>query len=157
MAKEHFDLSEVNAASDAFWKGFQEHMGYTDEEIANFRSDPKRARLPEIMTSPKMRNSTMIVEVVESLGCAEGMQPGDKLYFTGLARLDPSRSSPWCAHALIPAVLHANECQTLVVNGIDPNEMYWPYQGCEDCGSKHSWGRLVMKTYVIEENPEDKK
>jgi hypothetical protein len=157
MAKEHFDLRAVES-DDEFWKQFQEHMGYSDEDIAIFRSDPHRSRLPRIMTSSEMRNATMVVEVTDSYGCAEGMQPGDKLYFTGLARLDPTRSSPWCAHALVPALLHANECQTLIVNGIDPNAMYWPTQSCEDCGVKSGgWGRVSMKTYVIEEKADDNK
>jgi uncharacterized repeat protein (TIGR04076 family) len=154
MAKEHFDEEAVEPGSEEFWKMFQDHMGYSDEEVARFRADPKRSKLPMIMGSPKMRNSTLIFEVVESHACAEGMEVGDKLYFTGVARLDPSRSSPWCAHALSCAHMHANCCQSLIVNGIDPNEMYWDHFSCCDCGTEYSWGNVKMRAYVIDETPQ---
>jgi uncharacterized repeat protein (TIGR04076 family) len=135
-----------------FWKGFQQHMGFSDEELANFRNDPKKAKAAEFIASPKLRNSTLIFEVVESHGCGEGMKVGDKLYFTGCANLDPKRSSNWCAYALSYATTFALVCHSMMIQGLDPNEMFTQYFSCFDCGTRYGWGLVVMKAYVIDES-----
>lgn len=137
---------------EEFWKGFQQHMGYSDAEIEHFRKDPKKARTAPVMPSPKVRNSTLVFEVVEAHGCAEGMKVGDKLYFTGLACMDPKRSSPWCAYALSYATTMAYNAHNMVLQDLDPNEMYSSYFSCFDCGPKYGWGQITMKAYVIDES-----
>jgi uncharacterized repeat protein (TIGR04076 family) len=153
MAKEHFnfDATKAEASMDDFWKNLQIHWGVSDEELEMAKADPKRSKFAPMMDSPKMRHSTMIIEVVESYGCSEGMEVGDKLYFTGVAKLDPTRSSPWCAHALDSCSRHAHVSQDLILHGVDPNDRYWDHFSCGDCGCKFSWGNIKMKAYVIEE------
>jgi len=148
MAEGHFKAGPP----EEFWKGFQQHMGYSDAEMEQFKKDPKKIRTAPLMVSPKMRNSTMVIEVVESHGCAEGMKVGDKLYFTGIAHLDSKRSSDWCAYALSQATTFAYCCHNMILQDIDPNEMYSQYFACFDCGSKYGWGHVVMKAYVIDES-----
>ena len=146
----HFE----EAPSEEFWNGLQQHMGYTDEEMEQHRKDPKWMKVLPLMASPKMRNSTMVFEVVKSHGCAEGMKVGDKLYFTGCANLDPKRSSPWCAYALSHATTFANLCHNMILQGIDPNDMYADHFACMDCGSEHGLGlgQIVVKVYVLDES-----
>lgn len=140
------------APPEEFWKGFKEHMGYTDEELEHFMKDPKKVNIAPLMASPKMRNSTMVIEVVDSHGCAEGVKVGDKLYFTGIANLDTQRSSRWCAYALSHITIFANLFHNMILKGLNPNEVYSQYFSCYDCGSDKGWGQVVMKAYVIDES-----
>ena len=145
---EHFE----EGPPEEFWKGFQQHMGYTDEEMEHFRNNPKKVNMVPVMASPKVRNSTLVFEVVKSHGCAEGMKVGDKLYFTGCGLLDLKRSSPWCAGALSHIAVFAYLCRSMILHGIDPNEMYPDHFSCLDCGSEYGWGHVITKAYVLEED-----
>ena len=137
---------------EAFWKGLQQHMDYTDEELEIFKNDPKRSKWAAPMAGPDIQNSTLIFEVVESHGCANGMKPGDRLYFQGSGLLEPERSSKWCAHALLGVSGFSNICHNLILHGIDPNEMYADHFACLDCGTKYGWGQVIIKAYVIKED-----
>lgn len=136
-------------SNEEFWKGFQAHVGYSDEELAAARNHPKKKSIP--VMAGAIQNKTLIIEVVESHGCANGMKVGDRLYFTECGRLDPKRSSPWCSHALesIPGMV--NMFHTLLIKGLDPNDMYYDHYSCIDAGSKYGWGQVIMKAYVIDE------
>ena len=91
------------------------------------------------------------MEVVDAQSCPEGMKPGDKLYFTGMSMLDPTRSSRWCAYALTYAITLAFACHNLALQGLDPDGLYGNHFSCWDCGTKYGWGSIVMKAYVIDE------
>ena len=144
----HFKTADV---PEELWKGLQQHLGYSDEEMKRFRNDPKKARTALFMPQPEMRNSTLVFEVVKSHGCAEGMKVGDKLYFTGCGLLDVKRSSPWCAFALSHISTFALIAQNMILQGVDPNEMYTQYSSCLDCGSEFGWGQVAIKAYVVKE------
>lgn len=144
----HFRAADV---PEELWKGLQQHLGYSDEEMERFKNDPKKARTALFMPRPEMRNATLVFEVVKSHGCAEGMKVGDKLYFTGCGLLNVKRSSPWCAFALSHISTFALIAQNMMLQGIDPNEMYTPYSSCLDCGSDLGWGQVSIKAYVIKE------
>lgn len=139
-------------SSDEFWNGLQQHMGFSDEEMEQFKKHPKKSKWAQPMASPAIQDSTLVFEVVDSHGCANGMKVGDKLYFnTGCGILDLKRSSPWCVHAFVHVSSYANICHNLILHGIDPNDMYADHFGCADCGSKFGWGQVIMKAYVIKE------
>jgi hypothetical protein len=142
---------------EEFWKGFQQHMGYSDAELKLFKKDPKKFKWAPVLASPKIRNLTLVFEVMETHGCAEGMKAGDKLYFKGLTMLDPTRSSPWCSYAITYAITLSFACHNLALHGIDPNEMYGDHFNCWDCGSKRGWGNIAMKAYVIDESKKQPK
>ena len=137
---------------EEFWKGFQAHMGYSDAEMEHFLKDPKKANIAPLMAGPKMRNSTMVIEVVKSHGCAEGVKVGDKLYFTGIASMDTQRSSRWCAYALSHVGTFANIYHNMILLGLNPDDVYSQYFNCYDCGSDEGWGLVIMKAYVIDES-----
>ena len=143
----HFE----EGTGEEFWKGFRKHMGYNDQDMEWFKNDPKRSKWAPKMASPAIQESTMIVEVIESHGCANGMKVGDKLVFQGCGLLDPKRSDPWCASAMNNIMMLSNVCHNLILHGIDPNEMYADCNACGDCGTKHGWGQVVMKCRVIKE------
>ena len=140
------------SAKEMNWEVFQKHLGYTDEELATFKTDPKRSAAAMRMFSPEILKKDLVVEVVESHGCSAGMKPGDKLVFTALAIMDPKRSTaPWCAHAMgaIPGI--ANMVQDRFASGLDPNGMIYDHFTCGDTGPmRHGWGQIVMKAYVVD-------
>jgi hypothetical protein len=48
------------------WKFIQQHLGYTDEELELFRSNPKNTDI--VSKAPDLMNKTIIAEVVTSHG-----------------------------------------------------------------------------------------
>ncbi|MEW6264086.1 MAG: hypothetical protein AB1641_13510 [Thermodesulfobacteriota bacterium] len=134
------------------WKALQKHLGYSDQEMETFKSDPKRNAAARKLFHPDILKKDLVVEVVEAHGCGAGLKPGDKLVFHGLALLDMGQSSQkWCAHALgqIPGL--ATLVQDRYVSGLDPNGMIYDHFSCGDVGPmRHGWGQVVMKAYVQE-------
>jgi len=136
---------EVNEET---WRFMQQHLGYTDEELEKFRSNPKNA---DIMSkAPDLMNKTIVAEVVASHGCASQHHVGDKFYFDGagnlITKLNPKRI---CVHALSvlsgPMVV-VNE---LFYAGVDPNEMRLNRVGCFDVGIQcGGWGHIAMEIKV---------
>lgn len=132
------------------WKFMQQHLGYTDEELEIFRSNPKNV---DIMSkAPELMNKTIIAEVVASHGCASQHKVGDRFYFDGagnlITKLNPKRI---CVHALSvlsgPMVV-VNE---LFYAGVDPNEMRLNRVGCFDVGIQcGGWGHIAMEVKVEE-------
>jgi uncharacterized repeat protein (TIGR04076 family) len=143
---------------DEFWKGFKEHMKYTDQDMEYLKNDPRRTKWAPKMASPDIQESTLVIEVIESHGCANGMKVGDKLYFQGCGLLDTKRSDNWCASAFNHISKVSNVCHNLILHGIDPNDMYNDCQSCSDCGTKYGWGNVIMRSSIIREpkNPENK-
>ena len=138
---------EVNEET---WKFMQQHLGYTDEELEVFRSNPKNV---DIMSkAPELMNKTIIAEVVASHGCASQHKVGDRFYFDGagnlLTKLNPKRI---CVHALSVLsgpVLVVNE---LFYAGVDPNEMRLNRVGCLDVGIQcGGWGHIALEIKVEE-------
>lgn len=136
---------EVNEET---WKFMQQHLGYTDEELEVFRSNPKNV---DIMSkAPELMNKTIIAEVVASHGCASQHKVGDRFYFDGagnlITKLNPKRI---CVHALSvlsgPMVV-VNE---LFYAGVDPNDMRLNRVGCFDVGIQcGGWGHIAMEIKV---------
>jgi len=130
------------------WKFMQQHLGYTDEELEKFRSNPKNV---DIMSkAPDLMNKTIVAEVVASHGCASQHHVGDRFYFDGagnlVTKLNPKRI---CVHALSvlsgPIVV-VNE---LFYAGVDPNEMRLNRFGCFDVGIQcGGWGHIAMEVKV---------
>jgi hypothetical protein len=82
------------------WADFQWEMGYTDEELAMFRANPKAVRLLERVD--KMADWDIIAEVMEAPGCANH-KPGDKIILSPLGLLRAHEGPETiCVHALPP-------------------------------------------------------
>jgi hypothetical protein len=54
-------------ANEEVWKFMQHHLGYTDEELENFRNNPKNVDI--VSKAPALMKKTIIAEVVASKGC----------------------------------------------------------------------------------------
>ncbi|MEW6203602.1 MAG: hypothetical protein AB1546_16630 [bacterium] len=130
------------------WKLFQEHVGYTDEEMKKFRENPRNEDV--LLKGPALMNKTIIAEVVESHGCNSQHKVGDKFYFDGagnlITKLCPKRICIYALTSLSGLVFTANE---LFYAGADPNEMRFKRTGCFDVGVQcGGWGRIVMEVRV---------
>jgi uncharacterized repeat protein (TIGR04076 family) len=138
-----------------FWEIFQARMGYTDEELELFKSDPKHLTITAKfgMKLEEMYKKYLVFEVVKSEGCAEHMKTGDRIFFRGMARMDPERSDPWCIWAMPSMHAIASICHDRWVEGLDPNGMAYDHISCMDCGVKAGgWGHVAMKAYVVDES-----
>lgn len=140
--------------SEDVWKFYQQHLGYSDEEMKKFRENPRNEDV--ISKAPALMNKTIVVEVVDSHGCNSQHKVGDKFYFDGagniLTKLCPKRI---CFGALgaMPILVYA--AQELFYAGVNPNQMRFKRTGCGDVGVDcGGWGHIVMEVRVEERKRE---
>ncbi len=135
------------------WKGVQQHLGYNDEEMKQFRENPRNEDV--LSKTAVMLNKTIVAEIIESHGCDSGHKVGDKIYFDGrgislLTKLCPSRI---CIFALHSVALAMPALAELLYAGINPNEMRFKRFGCPDVGVKcGGWGHIVMELSMEDRN-----
>ena len=146
----------VSKTVDGFdWKGFQKHMGYSDEELNALKNNPKKSEYVQQLCSPEVLDKYLVAEIVESHGCVRGMKPGDRIYFKGMSLLDPERSDPWC-----PYIANLNwwvrDVFDLYKEGLDPNSLYVNYSGCMDVGPENGLGRVAYKVFVVDKSELDR-
>jgi len=135
---------------DEMWNLMQKHLGYTDEEMAKFKENPRNEDV--LSKGFELLNKTIILEVVEAHGCNTLHKVGDKFYFDGagnlLTKFGPKKI---CIYALSSAeklIFAANE---LLYAGVDPNEIRFKRAGCFDVGVHcGGWGHIVMEIRVEE-------
>lgn len=139
------------------WKMLQKHLGYTDEEMKIFRSNPRNE--DALSKTAVMLNKTIVVEVMESHGCDARHKAGDKFYFDGrgvslLTKLGPSKI---CIFALHSVALAMPALAELIYAGVDPNNMRFNRFGCSDVGVRcGGWGHIVMEVRVEDRKEPDK-
>jgi uncharacterized repeat protein (TIGR04076 family) len=123
-------------------------LGYSDEEMDLWLKNPRNKEA--ISKIPALLQKTIIIEVVDSHGCASLHKVGDKFYFDGpgnlLTKLSPKRI---CIYALSEMERLIFAAQELFYAGIDPNEMRIKRVGCFDIGLKcGGWGRIILELKV---------
>jgi len=133
---------------EGVWNAFQKHVGYTDEEMKEFRENPRNEDV--LSKGPALMNKTIVVEVVKSHGCNSQHKEGDKFYFDGagnlITKLCPKRICIYALSSVAMLIFTSNE---LFYAGVDPNEMRFKRAGCFDVGVKcGGWGNIVMEIRV---------
>ena len=123
----------------------KDHLGYTDEEMELWMQNPRNQEA--FLKIPALLQKTIVIEVVESHGCASLHKVGDKFYFDGpgnlLTKLNPKRI---CIYALSEMERLIFAAQELFYAGSDPNEMRIKRAGCFDIGLKcGGWGRIIFE------------
>lgn len=136
--------------SDDMWRSFQDHLGYTNEEMRLFRKNPRNEEV--LSHTPELANKTIIAEVVDSHGCNSRHTVGEKLYFDSagnlVTKLNPKRVCVYALSAIAPLIFASNE---LVYAGADPNSMRFKRTGCYDVGVKcGGWGHIVLELKVAD-------
>jgi uncharacterized repeat protein (TIGR04076 family) len=134
--------------SEDVWKFFQQHLGYSDEEIKKFKENPRNADV--ISKAPALMNKTIVLEVVDSHGCNSQHKVGDRFYFDGsgnlMTKLCPKRVCFGALHSMPTLIYAAHE---LFYAGANPNEMRFNRIGCVDVGVDcGGWGHIVMEIRV---------
>ncbi len=127
------------------WGLVQQHLGYTDQEMSEFRANPRNEDI--LSKAPELMNKTIVAEVVHSHGCNSQHKVGDKIYMDGagnlISKLCPNRMCIFLVQALAPAAFALDE---LFYAGVDPNEMRFKRVGCFDVGAQcGGWGRVVAE------------
>ncbi len=133
---------------ESVWDFFQKHVGYTDEEMKEFRGNPRNEDV--LSKASALMNKTIVVEVLKSHGCNSQHKEGDKFYFDGagnlLTKLCPKRVCIYALSSVTMGIFASNE---LFYAGVDPNEMRFKRAGCFDVGVRcGGWGNIVMEIRV---------
>jgi len=130
------------------WRFFQQHLGYSDEEMALFRANPRNEEV--LAKGPELMQKVIVAEVVESHGCNSEHKVGERFIFDGAGNLItskcPRRMCIYALQALVGPILATNE---LVYAGVDPNSLRLRHVGCIDVGVRcGGWGRVAMEVRV---------
>ena len=138
---------------DRMWKIVQRHLGYSNEEMARFKDNPRNEAV--LSKSSVLRDKIIILEVVESHGCNSRHHVGDKFYFDGagnlLTELGPKKVCGYSLNAALMMVFTANE---MLYAGLDPNQIRFKRAGCFDVGLEcGGWGRIVLELRVEDRAP----
>jgi uncharacterized repeat protein (TIGR04076 family) len=138
------------------WKKFQEAQGYTDEQMAMYRSNPRYVKAME--HAPKFMTHRIIVEVVESHHCNAGHKVGDKFVLTGNGYLIRDECPEYmCIHALGSFMPYIYAMWERLYEDLDPDMMLFNTVHCPDVGCERGgWGELIMKMYAVKVPKEDR-
>lgn len=133
---------------EEIWRRFQKHMGYTDEEMAVFRSDPEKVKL--VTQRPEFVKCRVIAEVIESHGCHARHQVGDRFVMTpGGQLITEECPKRICVSALGPVANVLPAITERLVAQSDPDFGRSNIVQCTDVGlDKGGWGKVLMKVYV---------
>ena len=129
----------------AGWESFRQALGYSEEELAAFRADPRREFV--VQHADRLDAWTITAEVVESHGCAAGHQVGDRFHFsphgTYLATEGPDRP---CVQVFVAAAPAIAVMQERIISGLSPEPYLFNHVGCVDVGlACGGWGQIALQ------------
>jgi uncharacterized repeat protein (TIGR04076 family) len=130
---------------DRLWKIVQKRLGYNDEEMNQFRSNPRNEDV--LAKGEELSKTRFTIEVTHAEGCNSRHKVGDKIHLDGYGNLireqSPEKLCIFALSALSPLLYSAQE---LIYAGIDPNEMRFKSVGCVDVGLQcGGWGKVTMR------------
>ena len=133
---------------EEIWRRFQKHMGYTDEEMKIFRSDPLKAKM--VTQTSEFVKGRVVAEVIESQNCHAQHKVGDRFVMTAGGQLVtegcPKRM---CMFALGPVSTVLPAIYERITSRSDPNRERFNIVQCTDVGlDKGGWGKILLKVYV---------
>jgi uncharacterized repeat protein (TIGR04076 family) len=133
---------------ERIWKTVQQRLGYDDEEMKEFKENPRNTDV--LAKASALMSKTIVAKVVESHGCNSQHKVGDQFYFDGagnlITKLCPKKICIYALSSIAGLIFTSNE---LFYAGIDPNEMRFRRAGCFDVGVQcGGWGHIVMELGV---------
>jgi uncharacterized repeat protein (TIGR04076 family) len=133
---------------EEIWNRFQKHMGYTDEDMKIFRSDPKKVRM--VTETPEFVKCRVIAEVIESHGCHAQHKVGDRFVMTAGGQLiTETCPKRMCMFALGPVSNQLPAIYERLVSKSDPEFRDFNIVQCTDVDlANGGWGKILMKVYV---------
>jgi uncharacterized repeat protein (TIGR04076 family) len=132
------------------WPYLQRQLGYSDEQMAGFRQDPRWRKV--LASSPAMMSRTVVFVVRESHGCNVGHRPGDRFCFSPVGYMMAHRGPDKVCPYLMPAMTRLMYLvQERIWEGADPLPLF-RFAHCDDVGlGCGGWGQVLIET-TIEEN-----
>ncbi len=129
------------------WKKMQQHLGYTDEELAKFRSKPSHVRAME--RAPKFSTHVMRVDIVEAEHCGAGYQVGDSFLVDTDGCLVPGQAPPRvCVAAMWSLKPLVDRMWEAFLN--DTTEILHDSIHCPDVGLERGGaGRILMRISAV--------
>lgn len=137
---------------ERLWKIIQKRLGYTDEEMEEFKKNPRNTEvLSKGETLAKIR---FRISVVDAHGCNSRHEKGDVFYLDGHGNLlkasNPDKICIFALSSLSTLVFTAHE---LIYAGKDPNQMRFNRVNCADVGLNcGGWGRIVLQLDMEEKS-----
>jgi len=133
---------------EEIWRRFQKHMGYTDEEMKVFRSDPEKVKM--VTQTPDFVKRRIIAEVIDSQGCHSQHKVGDRFVMTAGGQLITEECPKrMCMFTLGPVSNVLPAIFERLITKSDPNGERFSIVQCTDVGlDKGGWGKILMKVYV---------
>lgn len=130
------------------WHFLKQHLGYSDEELATFKQDPRNEEV--LKRAASLLSKTIVAEVVHSHGCNSQHKVGDRFYLDGtgnlISRLCPDKMCLLAVSALKPMLFAAME---MMYAEVDPNRMLFKRCGCDDVGLEcGGWGKVILEMRV---------
>ena len=134
--------------TEEIWKRFQRHMGYTDEEMKIFRSDPAKVKM--VTQTPDFVKCRVVAEVIESQNCHAKHKVGDRFVMTAGGQLITEECPKrMCMFALGPVSTILPAIYERLQTKSDPDRDRYNIVQCTDVGlDKGGWGKVLMKVYV---------
>ncbi|MBU2649080.1 hypothetical protein KKI24_30510 [bacterium] len=133
---------------EKLWKLFQGHMGYTDEQMVLFRSDPEKVKM--VTQTPDFVKCKIIAEVIESENCHAGHKVGDRFVMNaGGVLMGEACPNRMCMFALGPVSNILPALYERIISQSDPLYERSNLVQCTDIGlDKGGWGKILMKITI---------
>jgi uncharacterized repeat protein (TIGR04076 family) len=130
------------------WDVFRQSMGYSPEELGEFRADARREYV--MQHAGRLDAWRIVAEVVASHGCAAGHHTGDRFTFSPhgvfLGALGSERPCIQVFVAVAPAVAVMQE---RIIAGLSPEPYLFNHAGCVDVGlACGGWGHIALRLYA---------
>ncbi len=137
-----------NEAIESFWGNIQTHLGYTDEELEQFKNNARNKKI--FNKQEELLNKTVVFEVVESHGCNVNHKVGDQFLFSAvgfmLAHKCPKNI---CPYIMPPMIRMMAVIQERIYEGLDPKPLFSRGQ-CDDVGIDcGGWGRVIIEPRIV--------
>jgi hypothetical protein len=130
------------------WRKFQERLGYTDQELAIIRSNPKFVKCVE--ETPEFMTHRIVATVVYSHGCHAQHMVGQRIVMDGNGYFIRDECPPrMCIFALVPISYWVQAIYEKFLNKQDPNDLLFKRFSCMDVGPEcGGWGRIILEISV---------
>jgi uncharacterized repeat protein (TIGR04076 family) len=130
------------------WKKLQAKLGYTDEELAIFRSNPKHAKIVE---NPSTFGKYMfIAEIIECHNCGAGHKVGDKFVFTDNMELLRDECPKQMCYSALTSLERNLFCLWERLASDLSVELFYDEAHCTDVGVRRGgFGEVRMRVYAV--------
>lgn len=142
-------MTEPADSKDAVFSFMQKRLGYTDDELTQFKKMPRNLKILE--KAGELVNKTVIFEVVQSRGCNIEHKIGDQFIFSAegymLAHKCPKKICPY----IMPAMSRLMwVIQERIYESLEPKPYFYRAH-CEDVGIDcGGWGRVVIEAKIVD-------